>query len=204
MKNLAFTFVLALTGIALFSFDDVKNEYASKAAAWEVDLAHSSISFEINHFFTPVRGTFDDFKGTLLFDAKDLEGSRADFTIQVKSVNTRNEKRDGHLQSGDFFDAEKYPIIRFVATSFTSKSDDQFVAEGQLTIRDVTKDFSLPFEVLGVQDHPMKKGHVLTGIRAEASLSRTDYGVGTGNWAATAVVGNEVNFTILLEATRKK
>ena len=204
MKNLAFSFVFALMGVAFFSFDDTRNENAPKAAAWEVDLAHSSVSFEINHFFTPVRGTFDDFKGSLLFDQEDLEGSRADFTIQVESVNTKNEKRDKHLQSEDFFSAKKYPIMRFVSTSFTSKGNKQFEATGQLTIRDVTKDLTLPFEVLGVQDHPMKKGHVLTGMRAEALLNRTDFGVGTGSWAATAVVGDKVKITILLEATRKK
>lgn len=204
MKNLAFSFVFAMMGVAFFSFDDARNENAPKAAAWEVDLAHSSVSFEINHFFTPVKGTFDDFKGSLSFDADDLEGSRADFTIQVGSVNTKNEKRDNHLQSGDFFDAKKYPIMRFVATGFTGKGNNQFEANGQLTIRDVTKELTLPFEVLGVQDHPMKKGHVLTGMRAEASLNRNDFGVGSGSWAATAVVGDEVRITILLEATRKK
>ena len=204
MKNLAFSFAFAITGVAFFSFHDARNENAPKAASWEVDLAHSSVSFEINHFFTPVKGTFDDFKGSLLFDADDLEGSRADFTIQVGSVNTKNEKRDNHLQSGDFFDAKKYPIMRFVATGFTSKGNNQFEANGQLTIRDVTKDLTLPFEVLGVQDHPMKKGHVLTGMRAEVSLNRNDFGVGSGSWAATAVVGDEVRITILLEATRKK
>ncbi len=183
--------------IAVFSFKLLL------APNWTVDKAHSSISFEIAHFFTPVKGNFKDFKGTLAFDPNDLAGSKVDFTVNITSVNTGEKKRDTHLQSKDFFNAKKWPTMKFTSSSI-KKSGNNYTAVGKLTIRDVTKNVEIPFKVLGMKDHPMKKGQLVTAIRSEFSLDRTEYGVGTGSWAATAVVGDNVDVTIVLEASRKK
>jgi len=188
--------------LLLSSFAFVKVE--GDAPKWDLDASHSSVKFSVNHIFTPTIGTFDKFEGTLKFDPENLEGSKANFTIDVTSINTKDEKRDGHLKSKDFFNAKKYPKMEFVSTKFTKKDDKNFEIEGKLTIRDVTKTIKLPFTLLGIQDHPMKKGKKVAGVKSKVSINRNDYGVGTGSWAATAVVGDEVEIEIILELTRKK
>jgi polyisoprenoid-binding protein YceI len=174
---------------------------SAQAPEWNIDESHTSINFEVNHFFTPVAGSFKDFEGGLSFDPDNLEGSTASFTVQIASVETDNVKRNNHLLTGDFFDTKKFPEMKFSSTSFT-KDGDNIMLNGKLTIRDVTKDVKVPVKVLGLGQHPMKKGKLLTAMRAEFSINRNDYGVGTGSWAATAVVGDEVNISVLLEANR--
>jgi polyisoprenoid-binding protein YceI len=171
----------------------------NRATAWQIDKSHSAVNFTINHFFTPVDGNFDDYSAEVYFDPENLEGSHIDVTIPVASVNTRNDRRDGHLKTADFFDAETWPEIRFVSSEIVRDGESNFVARGQLTIRDVTMDFDLPFELLGVMDHPMRENTRVAGIVANAELMRNDFGVGTGDWRATAVVGNRVNIQLNLE-----
>ena len=199
MKNLVKTFMVLVVATTMFSF--IPSE--TTAPAWDVDATHSAITFEVNHFFTPVPGRFDDFTGNVNFDPENLEGSAVEFTIQVASVNTQNEKRDGHLQSPDFFDAASYPTINFKSTKFM-KDGDNYAIVGDLTMRDVTKEITLPFELLGVADHPFKEGSLVAGLRAQTSLDRNDWGVGTGSWAADAVVDDLVNINITLEVSKKK
>lgn len=172
------------------------------AKPWKVDKAHSAVTFSINHLFTPVEGRFDQFDGRFVFDPENLSESEADFTIKVSSVNTQQQKRDTHLQSADFFNAAEYPEMRFQSTRFKKKKGE-YVVYGNLTIREVTKEIALPFKVLGVGPHPMMEGAQVMGIQAETTLLRSDFGVGTGSWAATMVVGDEVNVKINLEATTK-
>ena len=169
------------------------------ATAWEIDTAHSAVNFTINHFFTPVDGTFDEFDAVVLFDPNNLEESSIDVTIPVASINTRNERRDGHLKTEDFFNAAEYPNIRFVSNEIVRDGENNFIARGELTIRDITKEFDLPFELLGVMDHPMQEGKKVAGMVASAELMRNDFGVGTGDWAATAVVGDKVSIKLNLE-----
>lgn len=193
-----FTLLFAFTGLAM---NDITNSDDIRSTEWEIDTAHSAINFTINHFFTPVDGTFEDYDATVLFDPEDLEGSQLDVTIPVTSINTRNDRRDGHLQSEDFFNAERWPNISFESNTIESRGNNEFVAIGELTIRDVTRDFELPFTLQGVMDHPMQDNTVVAGIVADAQLMRTDFGVGVGDWAATAVVGDEVNIRLNLELT---
>lgn len=173
------------------------------APSWTIDKSHSKISFEINHFFTPVSGFFNDYKGELIFDEADLTGSSINFTVQVASIKTANEKRDKHLQSADFFDSEKFPEMNFTSSSIT-KTDDGFVAKGKLTLRDVTKTVEVPFNVLGKGTHPMKKDIEMIAFKGGLTINRNDYGVGTGSWTATAVVGDEVKIEVVIEGSRKK
>jgi polyisoprenoid-binding protein YceI len=168
---------------------------------WAIDTAHSNINFTITHFFTPVDGSFEEYSSEINFDPSDLENSSIDVTIPVSSINTKNERRDNHLKSEDFFNASEWPNIEFESNEIEQTGDNQFIAHGELTIRDVTRDFELPFELLGVMDHPMQEGKKVAGITASAQLNRTDYGVGVGDWAATAVVGDEVNIQLNLELT---
>ncbi len=197
------TFFTTLLTVLLFAsqlYATDKDKQAN-ATTWQIDRAHSAVNFTISHFFTPVNGTFDDYEASVNFDPNNLEESSIDVTIPVSSVNTKNERRDSHLESEDFFNAEEWPNIHFVSNNIESLGDNQFVAHGELTIRDVTHSFELPFELLGVMDHPMRENTQVAGIVANAEIMRTDYGVGVGDWAATAVVGDRVNISLNLELT---
>jgi len=169
------------------------------ATKWKLDAAHSSVSFAIDLGFVPTTGRFDKFKGDLVFSPENLADSKADFTIDVNSINTQESKRDKHLKSEDFFNAKIYPSMRFVSTKFTKVDDKNYIAHGKLTIRNVTKDIKLPFNVLGLGQHPAKKGTTVMGIKAKTTIDRTDYEVGTGSWTATAIVGDQVDITIIME-----
>lgn len=198
MNKAVFRLVQLIVIIGLFSFTMVND-----APEWSIGKTHSKIGFSVTHFFTPVEGYFNDYEGSLKFDPENLGGSSASFTVKVASVNTDNEKRDKDLISNSFFDADKYPEMKFVSTSF-SKTDDGYVVKGDLTVKDVTKSVEVPFQVLGVGPHPRRQSTLIMGIKGSFKINRNDYEVGTGNWAATAVVGGEVTINILLEASRNK
>lgn len=169
------------------------------ATSWDVDKTHSAINFQVTHFFTPVNGQFNDYKASVNFDPANLEESMIDVQVMVNSIDTKNEKRDGHLQSEDFFNASEYPMMTFKSTEIRSTGDNMFVAVGDLTIKDVTRQIELPFNLLGVQDNPMAEGKIVAGITSEMTIDRTDFDVGVGNWASDAVVGDEVTINLNLE-----
>jgi polyisoprenoid-binding protein YceI len=184
-------------------------EIAGSPATWNVDGAHSEVNFSVRHFFTPVTGDFGDFEIDLSFDAQNPENSTVNVRIGVASVNTGNEKRDNHLRSGDWFEAEKYPYITFKSSSVKQVASDKLVARGELTIKGVTEEVELPIRLLGVKDIPEQMQEMLGGVtqvasfQTETELDRRDFGVGTGNWAMTAVVGANVDVQITVEANQK-
>lgn len=195
--------LLQKTGIATaIMFLSIFTVQAQLAPSWQIDKAHTSVNFAVKHFFSTVTGKFNRFDGTIRFDPNNLDGSTVFFSIPVSSVNTENEKRDKHLQTDDFFDAQKYPNITFSSTRFENRRGDEYLVHGKLTIRNTTKDVALPFKVTGMMEHPMKKGTTILGIALETELDRTDYGVGTGSWAATAVVGDRVTIDVHMELNR--
>ncbi len=176
----------------------------AKAPQWELDPAHSGIYFGVNHIYSTTRGYFEDFTGTVMFSPDDLAGSRFDFQVMVKSINTGNGKRDGHLNSGDFFDAKKYPKMTFTSTKVKHKKDNMYEVEGRLTVKDVTKPISVPFTLLGVKEHPFDKGSKVAGFEARMTIDRLAYHVGGGKFYDMGVVGKDVDVLITLEVTRKK
>ena len=197
MKKIFDLILSFAVAILLFSF----TVSMAPAKQWDVDKAHSAVTFSVNHLFTPVEGRFQEFDGEFLFDPDNLQGSKANFSINVKSVNTQEAKRDKHLQSADFFNAEEYPRMTFASSRFKKLKGNNYLAYGKLTIKDVSKDIELPFKVLGTADHPMMKGTKVMSMQSDISINRNDYGVGTGSWAATMVVGDQVNIRIILETT---
>ena len=187
---------------------------ASAAAAvaggdWNVDANHSEVSFGVRHFFTPVTGSFAGYEVSLSFDRENPASSRVTAKIPVANIDTGNDKRNAHLKTADFFDAQAYPYITFESTSVKAVSDTQWVATGNLTIKDVTRQIELPIELLGVMELPemmqaqMGGTKEIASFRASATIDRRDFGVGTGSWAETAVVGAGVELEILVEANRK-
>lgn len=175
---------------------------------WNVDVPHTGIEFSVRHFFTPVSGHFTDYEIDLSYDPHDPAQSSVQVRIDVASVNTGNDRRDDHLLSGDFFEADRYPHITFTSKRVRAAGRDRFVATGDLTIKDVTREVDLPITVLGVMDVPAEMKEMLGGIseiasfQTELRIDRSDYGVGTGSWAEAAVVGHDVDIEIALEANR--
>jgi len=196
LSNFALLVTLFFAASAFTTAQSVEN---TNATEWAIDKAHSNLNFSVTHFFTPVNGKFHDYNAEVYFDPNNLGESSINVEVMVNSIDTNNEKRDGHLQSDDFFNAEEYPQMTFTSNRITSEGDNEFVAHGTLTIKDVTKEIELPFTLLGIQDNPMKEGTKVAGIKGSLSIDRTDFDVGVGDWAATAVVGDEVDITFALE-----
>lgn len=178
------------------------------AAVWNVDAPHSHVFFSVKHFFTPVRGQFDTFEVNLTYDRERPENSTVSVRIPVSSVNTGNERRDQHLVSGDFFEAEAHPYITFTTESVRKVGENELMVRGPLSIKGQTRTVELPVTILGVMDVPADMQEMLGGVTEIASfqttlsLDRRDFGVGVGSWAATMVVGGEVNIDIAVEANR--
>lgn len=195
IKKLGFaTVIIAIYGLSV---------QAQDAQMWMLDKSHSSVNFSINHFFSEVKGNFTDFEGSFHFDPNNVKGSQLAFMVNVKSVNTDDSKRDNHLQSPDFFNASEFPEIKFESTKIKKVGDKQYEATGKLSIKDVTKTIKIPFNITGQMEHPMMKGTIILGVVIDTTIDRTDYGVGTGDWAATMIVGDEVKIHIPMELNRK-
>lgn len=199
MRPTSLLTLLILSFTLLAAGNNSETTETSDAPAWSIDKAHSTVQFKVRHFFTPVPGSFDEFDGVVRFDPNNLDGSSIDVTIAVSSVNTKNSDRDEHLRSDDFFDVASFPEMHFKSSAIRQNGENSYIAEGQLTIRDVTKDIELPFEFLGAMEHPMRENTTVAGFKADYNLMRTDFGVGSGNWAMTAVVGDEISIEILME-----
>jgi polyisoprenoid-binding protein YceI len=179
-----------------------------EATSWNVDQAHTEIEFSVRHFFTPVTGNFQDYDIELMFDAEAPENSSVSVTIDVTSVDTDNERRDNHLRSADFFDAEKYPTMTFESTSVRQVGENQFLATGNLTIKETTREVELTIELLGIQPLPPEMQEMMGGVtrvasfQASTQVDRREFEVGVANWAQTVIVGGEVDIRIALEANQ--
>lgn len=174
---------------------------ASRAAMFRVDPEHTSVTFEIRHIVTRVKGTFDTFSGTIEFDPAAPEAAKVTGSIDAASVDTKQAKRDKHLRSSDFFDVQKFPKITFASTKVTKTSDTAGVIEGNLTMHGVTKPIALQVEYLGTGE---VYGETKAGFRATGKLDRKDFGI---VWNDTldgggVVLGDEVEMTIDVEAAR--
>ena len=160
---------------------------------WVSDSAHSEIGFKIKHLMiTSVKGHFAQFEAKAITDEEDFSKAEITFTAETASISTGVADRDGHLRSGDFFDADTYPQIRFVSTDMRKKSNDEFELTGDLTIRDVTKPVSLDVEFGGVVKDPY--GQTKAGFTLEGKINRKDFGLGWGalTEAGGVVVADEV------------
>lgn len=183
---------LSLIALILFSLP------AFAAETLNIDPAHSSVSFTVRHMMiSNVPGHFGDVSGTVQYDEKDLAKSSIDVTVKTASINTNNEGRDKDLRGVNFFDTDKYPEAHFVSKKI-EKRGEQWYALGDLTIKDVTKQVEMPFE-LSSANTPMGPA---IGITASTKINRKDFHVNYGRVMDNggAVVGDEVKLEISLEA----
>jgi len=173
------------------------------ADKYSIDLSHSYAGFSVRHLvITNVKGNFASFSGEITFDENDTIKSSANVIIDIASINTSNADRDKHLRSADFFDVEKYPEMTFVSTG-VEKDGDDMILNGRLTMHGITKDISIPFELLGKVTDPWGKERI--AFEGETKLSRKEYGM---TWSKTIetgglIVGDEIKIELQIEAVKK-
>lgn len=189
------SFLLALAALAL----GFANTASAAVETYVADPAHTSIGFNIRHFFTKVPGRFTKFTATLTVDRDHLENSSAEATIEIASVSTTEPKRDAHLQQPEFFDAAKFPTMTFKSKAWKKTGEDSFDVTGDLTIKGVTKEVVLKVKSLGFGPGA-RPGVMLSGWEATTTIKRDDFGVS----AFPKVVGDDVDIVINVEAGLKK
>jgi len=171
---------------------------------WTFDKAHSKIGFSVSHLvIAEVDGFFKSFDGKIMAKGDDFENTEIEFTADVNSIFTDNEKRDGHLKSDDFFNAEKYPTMTFKSKSFKKVGDKKYKLVGDLTIRNFTKTIEMDVKHNGTVKDPW--GNTKAGFTIKGELNRFDFGL---KWNAAIeagglVVGETVELDIKIELAKK-
>ena len=174
------------------------------AATYEIDSSHSAAHFSVRHLMiSNVKGEFSKVTGTVVYDPNNVNATRIDATIDATTINTRDEQRDAHLRSADFFDTEKYPTLTFKSTQ-VSKSKNKLRVTGDLTIHGVTR------EVILDVDGPTAEvkdpwGNTRVGATASTKINRKDWGLTWNSALETGgvLVGEEVTITLDIEAVKK-
>ncbi len=166
---------------------------------WKLDKSHSGISFSVRHMvISDVVGNFKDFEISLKSSKDDFSDASVESVIKVASINTENSMRDNHLKADDFFNAEKYPEIKFKSTAFEKVGDNKYKITGDLTIRDVTK--KVVFDAVLNGTLKTDRG-LISGWKATTIINRFDYNL---KWSKTLetgglMVGQDVTITLNLE-----
>ena len=156
--------------------------------SWVIDPTHSEVQFKVKHLvISTVTGSFKSFEGSLQTEGNSFDGASIQFTADVNSIDTNMEQRDGHLKSADFFDAENFPTLSFVSTSFVQKGDEDFTLTGDLTLRGVTKSVTLAVNYGGQMVDFY--GNTKAGFELNGKINRKDFGL---NWGAVTEAGGVV------------
>jgi polyisoprenoid-binding protein YceI len=169
--------------------------------SWSIDNVHSHVAFAVRHMMvSTVRGQFKSYRGTLQLDPKDFARSHFTGEIDVASVDTGNVDRDNHLRTNDFFDAPNHPKITFESKSIEAKGSDEYVVNGNLTIRGVTKPVALEVEFHGTSKNP--RGKTVAGFSARGTIDRKEFGVAFNAVLETGgvAVADKVKIEIEVEA----
>ena len=178
----------------------------SQAVTYVIDPIHSTAGFKVRHLMVSnVRGEFSGVAGTVVFDAEDPANSKVEAAIDATTIQTRDNQRDQHLKSADFFDVEKFPKITFISKKVAPIGDGEWRVVGDLTIHGVTREVDLDVEgpTPEVKD---PWGNIKIGATATTKLDRRDFGL-VFNMALDAggvMVGDEVTIQLELELTRQK
>lgn len=184
----------------LFGALSLVGGWAIGQSTWNIDKGHSKIGFVVTHMVvSEVEGNFKDFDAKVVSNSDDFNGADVEFTAQVASVSTDNERRDGHLKSDDFFSADKFPTISFKGKLV--KEGGKYHLRGKFTMRDVTKDVDFDVTYGGTVDtgRGMKAGFKINGV-----VNRQEYGLKWANTLASGdmVVSDEVNIVCRVEVNK--
>jgi polyisoprenoid-binding protein YceI len=176
--------------------------FVTAQSEWKFDKVHSSVTFSVRHMvISNVSGNFKDFSVVLKSEKEDFSDATVKGTIQVASISTDNDNRDKHLKSDDFFNAEKFPEIKFKSTKFEKLGDNKYKITGDLTMRDVTKEVTFDAVLNGTLK--TDKGW-LSAWKATTTINRFDYNL---KWSKTVetgglIVGQDVTITLNLELNK--
>ena len=116
---------------------------------WDIDKGHSNVYFDVRHTYATVRGQFEDYSGSVQFDADNMEMGKINLEVRTKSVNTGIPNRDNHLRADEFFGVKKYPTMTFTSNGVKQKAGNQYIVEGDLTIKGKTQKMAVPFTFFG-------------------------------------------------------
>jgi polyisoprenoid-binding protein YceI len=178
----------------------------AQTTVWEIDPSHSSAQFAVRHMMvSTVRGDFSKVTGQVKMNGKDPKSAMVDATIDATSINTRDEKRDGHLKSPEFLDVAKYPTMTFKSKKIETGSGGAWKLMGDLTIHGVTKPVTFDVQPLSAEGKD-PWGNTRVGTTATTKISRKEFGL---NWnkaleTGGVLVGDEVNLTLDVELVKKK
>jgi polyisoprenoid-binding protein YceI len=175
----------------------------STTQKWTLDPYHSEINFKVRHMMIAhVSGGFTSFNVQAETEGEDFSKSKVSFDAEVSSINTKNEQRDTHLKSAEFFNAEQYPKIKFQSTS-VQPSAEGYEVQGHLTVRDITKPVSLKAEFGGIAKDPY--GNTKAGFTLTGKINRNDFGL---TWnapleAGGVLVGEDLNITADIQLNKQ-
>ena len=167
---------------------------------WYIDPAHSQVTFSVKHMMvSKVRGRLGKLSGKLELDPARPQDADFEIAVDVAGIDTGDDRRDGHLRSGDFFDAETHPAITFKSNAIFAKGEGRYTASGDLTIRGVTRPVSFDIELLGIAGDA--RGATKLGATASTTIDRTDFGL-TWNMPVPngVLVGEKVKIEVDLQA----
>jgi len=177
--------------------------HGALAAEFKVDTAHTNVGFRVSHLvISKTTGSFNEFDASFTYDPEDMDSFALTATIQAASIDTNNDRRDGHLRSADFLDAANHPTITFNSTGLTM-GEDGLVVIGDLTIRGTTRSIEMPVTIVGPAAGP--GGAVVVGVEGRAEIDRHDFGVSWDNRLDDGglIVGAEVRIEIDAEFIRQ-
>jgi polyisoprenoid-binding protein YceI len=202
--------LLAASGILFTAFRKSASETLTTTAPqnfatkWVLDKSHSNIRFSVTHMVvSEAEGSFKSFDGSFAAEKADFSDAKVNFTIDVNSINTDNENRDKHLKGDDFFNAEKFPQIKFESTAFKPQGGNKYKLEGNLTVRDITK--PVTFDVTHGGTIASSRG-AKAGFKAKATIDRFEFGLKWNRMteAGGLAVGKDVEVTVNIELNEAK
>ena len=171
---------------------------------WVVDATHSSIDFSIRHLMVSnVKGTFHSVAAEIEADPEDLTSADIRFTVDLDSIDTRNQDRDNHLRTADFFEIEKYPQMTFIASKIDKSSQGEYEVAGDLSLHGVTRPEKFHIVYEGIAKDPW--GNEKAGFSGKGNINRSDYGLTYNAILETGgfMVGDQVKISIELEALKQ-
>lgn len=174
------------------------------ATKWVLDPTHSEVQFKIKHLvISTVTGSFKTFAGAAEAEGDSFENANVEFSLDVESIDTNQEMRDGHLKGEEFFDAAKFPTIKFESTSFVKESGDSYKLTGNLTMKDVTKPVTLDVEYGGQAADFY--GNQKAGFEVTGKINRKEFGLTWGGIteAGAIVLGDDVKLIANLQFTKQ-
>lgn len=185
----------SIVGLAMVALVAGTARTATAADTYKVDPAHASVVFRIKHLTSSfVFGRFDKIAGTFDMDEADPTGIKFDVTIQAASIDTNQPRRDDDLRGPDFFDVKEFPTLTFKSKSVTKTGDNKYDVTGDMTIRGVTKEITVPMEFVGTANMMGQRA----GWETEFVIKRSEYGITKDPGA----VGEEVKIMMSFEGTK--